>query len=72
MICSKCKKDFKAINQNETIFTGILRYDYLNNIEREFEDYELEYGDIIYYYFEKKDKDIIKNSRDVCSGAKYM
>ena len=72
MICTECKKDFKVINQNEVIFKGILNYDFMSSIEREFEDYELESGDIIYYYFEKEHKELIIDSRDVCSGARCI
>ena len=69
MICGACKKVFKVINQDDIHFKGKLEIETLSSDELDIEECELEKGDIIYYYFDIEHKEIIENSRDVCSSA---
>lgn len=72
MICDKCKNEILGIDTKNYIFEGILRQEYMSMDEIDIEEIELESGEIIYYYFEEKDREIIAGSRDVCGRARGM
>ncbi|MGL5647918.1 MAG: hypothetical protein ACRDDY_08710 [Clostridium sp.] len=72
MICNDCKNEFEIINQDKTIFNGQLNTNILNFDEVDIEEYEVEKGDIIYYYFDKPHMELIKGDKDVCSRARNV
>lgn len=68
--CSHCGKSEEYIDQNIYICQGQLEEHMMDEYEKEYEKFEITDGDIVYYYFELKDEEIIRGSQDVAGRAR--
>lgn len=72
MKCSFCGTSEEDINQDIFKVYGVLDLDLVDEIEAELDEIDIENGDIIYYYFDEKDEDIIKGSQNVAGRARSL
>lgn len=68
--CSQCNKSEEYIDQNVFVRQGQLEEHMMEEYEKEYDELEITDGDIVYYYFELKDEDIIRGSQDVAGRAR--
>ena len=72
MKCSLCETIEEDINQNIFKVHGVLDLDVVDEFEVELDEMDIENGDIIYYYFDEKDEEIIKGSQNVAGRARAL
>lgn len=72
MKCSFCGTSEEDINQDIFKVCGVLDLDVVDEFEVELDEMDIENGDIIYYYFDEKDEEIIKGSQNVAGRARAL